>query len=48
MLKFNPQRSTFVVNMIISIVLTLIVNFSYLITMIVERQQDTANQVRRE
>ena len=48
MLKFKPQRSTFVVNMIISIVLTLIVNFSYLISMIVERQQETTNQVRRE
>ena len=46
--KFNPHRSTFVVNTFISIVLTLIVNFSYLITMIIERQQESNNQARRE
>ena len=46
--KFNPHRSTFVVNTFISIVLTLIVNFSYIITMIIERQQESNNQARRE
>ena len=45
MLKFNNRRSTFILNSLAAIILTLIVNFSYLISMIVdERERDRETQ----
>ena len=45
MLKFNNRRSTFILNSLVAIILTLIVNFSYLISMIVdERERDRETQ----
>lgn len=51
MLKLNTRRSTFIANMLAAIVLTLIVNFSYIISMIVderERDRDMQRQERQE
>ena len=39
MLKLNTRRSTYIANTLAAIVLTLIVNFSYLISMIVDQRE---------
>ena len=51
MLNLNTRRSTYIANTLAAIVLTLIVNFSYLISMIVderERDRETFRQERQE
>lgn len=51
MLNLNTRRSTYIANTLAAIVLTLIANFSYLISMIVderERDRETFRQERQE
>ena len=48
MFKISPRRSTTVVNVMIAIVITLTVNFSYLISMIVEQREGSEQQQMRE
>lgn len=48
MFKISPRRSTVVVNVMIAIVITLTVNFSYLIAMIVEQRESNDQQQQRE
>ena len=48
MFKISPRRSTAVVNVMIAIVITLTVNFSYLISMIVEQREGSEQQQMRE
>ena len=48
MFKISPRRSTAVVNVMIAIVITLTVNFSYLISMIVEQREGSEQQQLRE
>lgn len=48
MLKFNNRRSTFILNSLAAIILTLIVNFSYLISMIVDEQERDRETQRQE
>ncbi|MBR3885973.1 MAG: histidine kinase [Alistipes sp.] len=51
MLNLNTRRSTYIANTLVAIVLTLIVNFSYIISMIVderERDRETFRQERQE
>ncbi len=51
MLNLNTRRSTYIANTLAAIVLTLIVNFSYLISMIVderEREREMSRQERQE
>ena len=48
MLKFNIRRSTYVANTLAAIVLTLIVNFSYIISMIVDERERDREMQRQE
>ena len=44
MFNFSPKRSTAAVNIMIAIVITLTVNFSYLIAMIVDERENEQQQ----
>ena len=48
MLKLNTRRSTYIANTLAAIVLTLIVNFSYLISMIVDQRERDRDMQRQE
>ena len=48
MFNFSPRRSTVVVNLMIAIVITLIVNFSYLIAMMVDERNNKEQQQREQ
>lgn len=48
MFNFSPRRSTAIVNVMIAIVITLTVNFSYLIAMIVDQRESTEQQQREQ
>ena len=48
MFNFSPRRSTAIVNVMIAIVITLTVNFSYLIAMIVDERESNEQQQLRE
>ena len=48
MFNFSPRRSTAIVNVMIAIVITLTVNFSYLIAMIVDERENNEQQQQRE
>ena len=48
MLNLNTRRSTYVANTLAAIVLTLIVNFSYLISMIVDQRERDRDMQRQE
>ena len=48
MLKLNTRRSTYVANTLAAIVLTLIINFSYLISMIVDQRERDRDMQRQE
>ncbi len=48
MLNLNTRRSTYIANTLAAIVLTLIVNFSYLISMIVDQRERDRDMQRQE
>lgn len=48
MFNFSPRRSTAIVNMMIAIVITLTVNFSYLIAIIVDQRESNEQQQREQ
>ena len=48
MFNFSPRRSTAVVNVMIAIVITMTVNFSYLISMIVEQRETIVKRTARD
>ena len=48
MFNFSPRRSTAVVNVMIAIVITMTVNFSYLISMIVEQRESNEQELREQ
>ena len=48
MFNFSPRRSTAVVNVMIAIVITMTVNFSYLISMIVEQRESNGQELREQ
>ncbi len=48
MFNFSPRRSTAIVNAMIAIVITLTVNFSYLIAMIVDQRENNEQQQREQ
>ena len=48
MFNLKPRRSTAIVNVMIAIVITLTVNFSYLIAMIVDQRESNEQQQREQ
>lgn len=48
MLNLNTRRSTYIANTLVAIVLTLIVNFSYIISMIVDEREREREMYRQE
>ena len=48
MFNFSPRRSTVIVNVMIAIVITLTVNFSYVIAMIVDQRENNEQQQREQ